>query len=100
MTRETDKYVVVELASLLESRVLADDEAVEDAEHDSQNTDNPVHQRHLLRIALAEDHGNVTIVKQEENKYKRVKMERPTYENMNPKYFRMKSSYFPRPTSK
>lgn len=80
--------------------MLADDEAVEDAENDSQNTNDPVHHGHLIRVTLAEDHGDVTTVKRGESRYKRVKMERPTYENMNPKYFRMKSSYFPRPTSK
>lgn len=80
--------------------MLADDEAVEDAENDSQNTNDPVHHGHLIRVTLAEDHGDVTTVKRGESGYKRVKMERPTYENMNPKYFRMKSSYFPRPTSK
>ena len=80
--------------------MLADDEAVEDAENDAQNTDDPVHHGQLRSTASAEDHSDVTTVEPQDEEYKRVKMERPTYENMNPKYFRMKSSYFPRPTSK
>ena len=58
--RHASSHIVrisVELATLLESGVLAHDEAREDAEEDADRAHNDAHQKHLaLTVGAAEDH--------------------------------------------
>lgn len=51
--------ILVELTTLLEGRMLAHDEAREDAEDDADRAHNNTHQRNLvLTVRAAEDHGH------------------------------------------